>query len=56
MERKVLAGGGIGLAVSVVLIWIFQTMQPTVAVPGEVAGAFGAICTWAFSWLIPNPK
>jgi len=56
MERKIAAGGGIGISVSVILIWVFETMMPEVVVPSEQATAFGAICTVLAGYLVPNKK
>ena len=54
MDRKVAIGGGIGLPVSVILVWVFEAVMPDIKVPTEVGAAFGAVCVWAFNWLVPN--
>lgn len=56
MERKIKAGMGIGLPISVILIWIFGVIQPEITVPPEVATAFGAVMVTVFSYIVPNAK
>ena len=56
MERKVGAGSGIGIPLSGVLVWIWNSMMPENQIPGEVSAMFGALMVGVISWLVPNKQ
>ncbi|HEU4344756.1 MAG TPA: hypothetical protein VFU31_24640 [Candidatus Binatia bacterium] len=53
--NKKLSAGAIGVPLAVVIAWAFQAFSGVV-VPAEVAAAFGAVCTFTASVLIPDSK
>lgn len=58
MEKKTvkkLSAAGIGIPVAAVAVWASQAFAG-VDVPSEIAAAFGAICTFVASVLIPDEK
>lgn len=54
MERKISVGGGIGIPLSVILVWIWNSVLPDMVMPGEVSAALGALLTMGLGWVIPN--
>lgn len=56
MERKVVAGGSIGLPLAVILTWAWNSANPENQMPAEVSAAVGSLLTWIISYLVPNPK
>ncbi len=55
-ERKIVAGGGFGLPLAVIIAWAWGAAMPEAKMPAEVSAALGAVLTTLFSYLIPNPK
>lgn len=55
MNGKKLSAGAIGVPLAIVLAWGFEAATG-VQVPTEVAAAFGAVCTFVASVLIPDDK
>lgn len=56
MERKIAVGAGLGLPLSVIIIWAFGALMPEVVIPPEVATAFGAVISTFVGWATPNAK
>jgi hypothetical protein len=54
--RKVGGGAVIGLPAATITIWLATTSGLIPTPPSEVAAAWGVICTFAASYMIPDPK
>ena len=52
---KKLSAAAIGVPLAVLIVWGFEVFS-AIKVPSEVAAAFGAVCTFLSSVLIPDEK
>lgn len=52
---KTVTTGSLAGAVTIVLLWAFGTLCPSVVVPAEVSAAITLIITAAASWIVPDP-
>lgn len=52
---KTVATGSVAGALTIVLVWIAQTVFPSLDVPAEVQGAFTVVVTFLAAWIVPDP-
>jgi len=53
MQKKIVAGAGIGLPLAVILTWAWNAMMPDTQMPAEVSAALGSVLTTVAAWLMP---
>ncbi len=54
MERKIAAGGGIGLPLAVMIAWGWNVAMPDAQMPAEVSAAMGSFISTLVGYLGPN--
>ena len=52
---KTVTTGGVAGAITVVLVWIAQTIWPSLDVPAEVQGAITVVVTFLAAWIVRDP-
>lgn len=56
MDRKVVAGGSVGIPLAVIITWMWNTAMPEAQMPAEVSAALGSLISTVVAYLVPNPK
>lgn len=52
---KTVTTGGVAGALTIVLVWIAQTVFPSLDVPAEIQGAITVVVTFLAAWIIRDP-
>lgn len=52
---KTVATGGVAGASTIVLVWIAQTIWPSLDVPNTVQGAITVVVTFLAAWIVRDP-
>lgn len=56
MERKIAAGGGSGIILAPLIVWLWNLYMPEAKMPGEVAAIIGGLVSMVVGWFVPNAK
>lgn len=56
MDRKVKAGGGIGIPLAVIVTWMWNTAMPEAQMPAEVSAALGSVISTVIAFFVRNPS
>lgn len=52
---KTVTTGGVAGAITIVLVWIAQTIWPSLDVPNTVQGAITVVVTFLAAWIVRDP-